>query len=368
MAKKKEDSFADILASAGKKYGGDAGQYGGRLDSAVFGSPEEYIDTGSYALNRLITGSIYNGIPRGKVVGFAGLSGTGKSYICGRIIKNAQKMGYTTLYFDTEVTDLNKTLGTIGVDVSNVVQFPVDSIEGFKNMVIKTCREALELRPDGKILIVLDSYGNLSSAKELRDLEEGKEASDMGQAAKAGKSLFRVLTRYCGKMKIPFIYTNHVYEKPPPNPMMAPIMVQTGGNQPTYMSSAVIFMSKRKDKDKTTKKLMGNTLVCRSEKNRMCPEGEIIEMYLSFANGPNKYHGIMEDCSEAGLIDTSTKGYYHVKHLDKKLRLKELMTTYKRDVFTKEFLDKLDEYCRKKYSFAQAFDEDDEIGDMIGDD
>jgi RecA/RadA recombinase len=366
MAKK--DSFIDALVKAGQKYGGDSGQYGGRLDSASFGSPDEYIDTGSYALNRLITGSIYNGIPRGKVVGFAGLSGTGKSYICGRIIKNAQSMGYSTLYFDTECTDLKKTLGTIGVDTSQVAQFPVDSIEAFKNMVIKTVREAMEAFPEGKLLIVLDSYGNLSSSKELRDVEDGKDAADMGQTAKAGKSMFRVLTRFCGKMKIPFIYTNHVYEKPPPNPMMAPIMVQTGGNQPTYMSSAVIFMSKRKDKDKATKKLLGNTLVCRSEKNRMCPEGEVIEMYLSFAHGPSKYHGIMEDCIEAGLIDNSTKGYYHVKHLDKKLRLKEVMLTQKKEVFTKEFLDELDEFCRKKYSFAQVLDEDDEMEEMLGDD
>jgi RecA/RadA recombinase len=367
MANKK-DEYGDILASAAKKYGGDAGVYGGRLDSTAFGEIDEYIDTGSYALNRLITGSIYDGIPCGKVVGFAGEPSTGKSYICGRIIKNAQKMDYITLYFDTEATDLKDTLGNIGVDLSKVYSFPVDGMEQFRNFAVNGSKELLAKNPKQKILIVLDSYANLSSAKELRDVADGKEAGDMGQRAKTGKAMFREMTRFCGKMKIPFIYTNHVYEKPAMNPMSAPTKVQSGGLQPTYMSSAVIFMHKRKDRDKASKKLLGNTLVCKSEKNRLCPEGEQVEMYLSFANGPNKYHGIMEDCSEAGLIDTSTKGYYNVIHLEKKLRLKELMTTYKKEVFTPEFLDKLDEYCRQKYAFVKIFDEDAEADDIVEDD
>lgn len=186
MAKKTESkvkSNADIIKeflAISEKVDKSLSEYGGTLDSSVYAEIDEYISTGSYSLNRLISGSIYKGIPRGRVVGFAGEPSTGKSFICGQIIKNAQDMGYIVLHYDSESTNLKDSLRNIGCDLEGVMTYQIDGIEQLRNHAINSCKEVLKGNPHAKILIVLDSYGNLSSAKELRDLDEGKDNADMG--------------------------------------------------------------------------------------------------------------------------------------------------------------------------------------------
>jgi RecA/RadA recombinase len=362
MAKKKDvDPFDDDFDNFAKK--SDESVIGGRIDSAQFGQIDHYIDTGSYALNRLISGSIYGGIPNNKVVGFIGKSSTGKSFVCGRIIKNAIKMGYRIVHLNTEEDTFVQVMENMGVDLTKVRTYEMTTITQCKNWVINTLGSVKEKHPDAKIMVVLDSYGNLNSSKEINDTAEGKSAQDMGLKAKEGKQLFSQLTKFCGRKKIPFIYTNHIYEQPPANPKAPPVIKQSGGEAPTYMASAVVFMRKLAEKDKTTKEITANKIFCRTEKNRLCKEGATAEMYLSMTTGPNKYYGLMEDAIEAGLIDNSSSGYYiptlEGPHQGKKLREKQVYA-YKKEIYTEEFLNKLDEYCQRVYKFPKVTDEDDE--------
>ena len=150
-----------------------------------------------------------------------------------------------------------------------MLYFPIDVMEEFRNHAINTTKQLLTENPDAKVMIVLDSYGNMSCAKEKRDVEAGKDNSDLGHRAKAGKSMLKELTHFCGKYRVPFVFTNHTYKDTAsaPNPLYAR-MIQGGGNQATYVASAVIMMNKKADKDETTKKRIGNFLICKSEKNR----------------------------------------------------------------------------------------------------
>lgn len=360
MAKRTEektdsnDFVAKILAQS-LKVDKELTKYASRLSESNYGNIDEYIDTGSYALNRLITGSIYKGIPRGRVVSFCGEPSCGKSYLCGQIIKNAQISGYTVVVYDSESAIDSDFLTRIGCDTSKIVRYSIDYMEQFKNHVINTYKPLLDEHPEQKILIVLDSYGNLSCAKDINDIEAGKENSDFGTRAKAGKSMLRECTRFCGKYKIPLIFTNHVYKDTAsaPNPMYAK-KVQSGGQQPTYMSSAVVFMSKKANKN-DDKKVIGNFLSCTSEKNRLAPEKKTVEMYLSFKTGPNKYYGLLEMAVEAGLateVNSKTIILPHVS--DKGLKIFDIYGKLREQVFTKEFLDKLDDYCVKNYTYSSA--------------
>ena len=68
-----------------------------------FNDPTDWISTGNHALNYLISGDFYKGIPLGKVTVFAGESGSGKSYICsGNIIREAQKQDIFVILVDSE--------------------------------------------------------------------------------------------------------------------------------------------------------------------------------------------------------------------------------------------------------------------------
>ena len=178
--KKTNKELIKELMVLSKKVDKDLSKYTSTLDNNCYSNIEEYIDTGSYMLNRLITGSIYNGIPRGRVFGLAGESGVGKSYMCGQLIKKAQEDGYLVLVYDSENAINSEFLSRIGCDTSEIVYVPIDGIEQFRNHVINTLKPILTENPEQKILVVLDSYGNLSCAKELRDLEDNKDNSDMG--------------------------------------------------------------------------------------------------------------------------------------------------------------------------------------------
>jgi len=189
MAKKKvveEESIIDLNKIAkeflicSKKVDKNLTEYGSTLNSSIYSNIEEYIDTGSYSLNRLITGDIDNGIPRGRVIALAGESGVGKSFICGMIIKNAQDMGYLVIYYDSENAVDNAFMERIGVETDKMLYFPIDVLEEFRNHAINTTKDLLEKYPDQKIMIILDSFGNMSCAKEKRDVEAKKDNTDMG--------------------------------------------------------------------------------------------------------------------------------------------------------------------------------------------
>jgi RecA/RadA recombinase len=370
MAKKKgnvaQDSFDDDFDSFAKK--ADDSVIGGKIDSAQFGKIDHYIDTGSYALNRLISGSIFGGIPNNKVIGFIGKSSTGKSFVCGRIIKNAIKMGYRIVHLNTEEDTFVQVMENMGCDMSKVRTYAMTTITQTKNWLINTLGPLKEKHPDVKVLVVLDSYAGLNSSKEINDTLEGKSAQDMGLRAKEGKQLFSQLTKFCGRNSIPFIYTNHIYEQPPANPKAPPVIKQSGGEAPTYMASAVVFMRKLAEKDLNTKEITANKIYCRTEKNRLCKEGATADLYLSMTTGPNRYYGLLEDAVEAKLLDGSSSGYYipllEGPHQGKKLRESQIFK-YSKEIFTQEFLEKLDEYCKKVYLFPKVSDDSESVVDDV---
>ena len=62
------------------------------------------IDTGSYVLNAVLSGSVYGGVPNNKVTAFAGESATGKTFfvlgVATKFLKDNPDAG--VVYYDTE--------------------------------------------------------------------------------------------------------------------------------------------------------------------------------------------------------------------------------------------------------------------------
>ena len=87
--------------------------------SAGFFDPQDWISTGNYTLNYLISGDFNKGVPLGKVSVFAGESGSGKSFICsGNLVKSAQDMGCQVVLFDSENALEEQWLQALDVDTS----------------------------------------------------------------------------------------------------------------------------------------------------------------------------------------------------------------------------------------------------------
>jgi len=273
------------------------------LSDSVLSNVTSWIDTGCMVLNAIISGSLYGGVPKGRITGFSGPSAAGKTFIINKILAHAQKDGLTPVIFDTEAAiDKGSTTG-VGLDPSKVKYVPVQTVEACRNQISAFIDSVVEANMQGKFIISIDSLGNLASQKELDDTEKGKSAMDMGTRAKGLKSMMRLLTFKAAQAGITILFSNHTYDDPS---AMYPTLVkaQSGGKGPVYLSSVLVQLAKRDEKhDKTNtddeilpeaNKVSGTTLRALTVKNRFIPPFLEGEMYLNFRKGLDKYSGLKE--------------------------------------------------------------------------
>lgn len=188
---------------------------GSLIHENEFIDTKEFISSGIYALDALLSTKVLKGgIPNNKVIAIGGQSGTGKTFLTVNFAKQAQLQGYYVIYLDSEGAIDNNLITNFGLD-SNMFRIdPIATVEQMKIYMAKFIKKMEEMRKDGyelpKVLLVLDSMGNLASGKEVNDAEEGKEKVDMTRA-KQLKSIFRIVTHKLGVLGIPMILTNHTY-------------------------------------------------------------------------------------------------------------------------------------------------------------
>jgi recombination protein RecA len=291
------------------------------LDDNSLSSVNEWIDTGSLALNAIISGSLYGGIPMGRLTGFVGPESCGKTLMANRIMANAQKKGMHVAYFDTEGALDENTAKRIGCDTSKIKHVPSEVTENCRNQIVKFLDTVVANKLQGKVLLVIDSLGNLITAQEKKKIEEGSDTPDMGNRAKALKSMMRAITHSAAKANCPVIFTNHIYDDPSQLHPTA-IKKQAGGSGPLYMASVIVQMAKKaeraedsKNKDSNTettilsKGINGLTLRAFTTKNRFVTPFLEIEMYLNFRTGLNKYSGLLEMAEGYGVIEKAGHRY-----------------------------------------------------------
>jgi RecA/RadA recombinase len=174
-----------------------------------------FIDTGSYALNALYSGSIYKGMPANKINALAGEEATGKTFFALGIVKNFLDTNDKALsiIFESEGSITKEILTSRGVDTKRVLIVPVETIQQFKTQAIRVVENHLSTPEKDRrpLILVLDSLGMLSTTKEMNDSNSGKEVKDMTRTAEI-KAAFRVITLKLSKAKLPLIVTNHVYQ------------------------------------------------------------------------------------------------------------------------------------------------------------
>lgn len=197
-----------LVKSSGNEYAAIAND---GLEADVSG----FIDTGSYAFNALVSGSLKGGIPNNKILGIAGESATGKTYFALGIAAQflTDNPEGVILYFDSEQAVTSEMIVSRGLDKNRVAVFPIATVEQFRHQVLQILDNygKLEKAEQRATMIVLDSLGMLSTSKEMNDSSEGKEVRDMTRS-QVIKSVFRTVTLKLGKFNIPLIVTNHTYD------------------------------------------------------------------------------------------------------------------------------------------------------------
>lgn len=282
------------------------------LSESALSTVNEWVDTGCMVLNAIISGSLYGGVPVGRITGFSGPSAAGKTYIINKILANAQKNGMIPVIFDTEAAiDASSTTG-VGLDSDKVKYVPVQTVEDCRNQISTFLDSVMEAKMRNKFILSIDSLGNLASQKELDDTEKGKTAMDMGTRAKGLKSMMRLLTFKAAQAGVTILFSNHTYDDPS---AMFPTLVkaQSGGKGPVYLASVLVQLAKRDEKhDKTNdddeilpeaNKVSGTTLRALTVKNRFVPPFLECEAYLNFKRGLDKYSGLKEMAVNHGVIE-----------------------------------------------------------------
>lgn len=260
----------------------------------------DYISTGSYILNACITGSLFKGIPAGRVVTLAGDPGAGKSFLALSVCREAQKNGYTPIYLDSEGAQDVQTVSRLGIDTKKFMIKQVNTITEVSSFILNLTSK-LDTIPEeqrDKIIIVLDSLGNLTSTKEAEDIKELTGKRDMTKQQEV-KALFRVCATPLAKLHIPFIVVSHTYS----SMSFIPQAVVSGGTGLGYSSSITLHLSAAKldGNDKENDKLAANSkseltktgvvVTARPMKSRFTIPQKV-RFYIPFFKKPNPYIGI----------------------------------------------------------------------------
>jgi len=319
------------------------------------------IDTGSYALNAVLSGSIYGGVPNNKVTAFAGESATGKTFFVLGIVKQFLDANPTggVIYFDTEAAVTKGMMEDRGIDTSRVVISEPDTIQKFRHTALKII-ENYSAQPESKrepMIMILDSLGQLSSTKEMEDTMEGKETKDMTKASIL-KATFRVLNLRLAKIGVPLMVTNHVYDVVG---SYVPMKEMSGGSGLKYTASTIVMLSKKKEKD--GKEVIGNIVRAKMQKSRLTKENAQVEVKITYQHGLDRYYGLLEIAEKYGIFKKVSTRY---ELPDGSKVFGTVINREPEKYYTEDVLALIDDACKSEFLYGAGEIEEEILDETAG--
>ena len=276
--------------------------------SVGFNDPTDWVSTGSYALNYLISGDFNRGIPMGKVTVFAGESGSGKSFLCsGNLVRNAQQQGIYVILIDTENALDESWLHALGVDTSEdkLLKLNMAMIDDVAKLISEFVKEYKTMPEDQrpKVLFILDSIGMLLTPTDVNQFESGDLKGDLGRKPKALTALVRNCVNMFGDLNIGLVATNHTYAS---QDMFDPDDKISGGQGFIYASSIVVAMKKLKLKEdedgNKISEVRGIRSACKIMKTRYSKPFESVQVKIPYETGLNPYSGLVDLFEGKGIL------------------------------------------------------------------
>ena len=275
-------------------------------DSKLF-NKKDFCATPVPIVNVALSGSVDGGLSSGLTV-LAGPSRHFKSNLAlmmAAAYMNKHKDAVCLLY-DTEFGITPDYLKAMGVDPDRCLHTPVEHVEQLKFDITKQLNA---IERGEKVIIVLDSIGNIASKKEMEDALDGKGAADMTRA-KAIKSLFRIITPYLTTRDLPMIAVNHTIQ----TIEMFSKQVMTGGTGIMYSSNTVLFLGKSQEKEGT--ELVGYNFTINIEKSRFVKERSKFPFTVTWEGGISKWSGLLDVGLDLGWIRKPANGWFEAVNPD----------------------------------------------------
>lgn len=336
---------------------------------------DTWYDTGSYALNRVITGDIHKGIPKGRIVTIYGDSQSGKSLIAAQTAANAlRETQIDKIFFVDSEGGGTQILENMDVNMADVEYIPVNSIEQCSVQMLKLYDTFIKAKEeyiadpehndDIRAVVILDSWGALSANKLVNDaVEKSNQVQDMGLSAKLKNNLISGLMMRTLQSGVTLIIINHTYDNP--GAMFASkIKPLPGGKKLEYASHVILqstklliktdnkeFLTGHEDDEQDTAFYKGNKLNFFCTKNRICKPCFSANVYIDFDTGMSKYDGLIDDAVAASYIEKVHGGYIVPSYSDKRITYKTLVSS---DAVWNTFIEKFNADSIEQMKFSKA--------------
>lgn len=279
--------------------------------SVGFSDPTDWISTGNYCLNYLVSGDFYKGIPLGRVTVLAGESGSGKSYIAsGNIVKAAQEQDIFVVLIDSESALDKEWLERLGVDTNEekLLRLSMSMIDDVAKTISTFMKEYKQMDPEErpKVLFVIDSLGMLLTPTDVDQFDKGDMKGDLGRKPKALTALVRNCVNMFSGCNVGLIATNHTYAS---QDMFDPDDKISGGQGFIYASSIVIALRKLKLKEdlegNKTSAVNGIRAACKVMKTRYAKPFEGVQIKIPYETGMDPYSGLLDMLETQGWAKKS---------------------------------------------------------------
>jgi len=317
------------------------------LADSKFFTEKDMTPTDVPMVNVALSGSIDGGLAPGLTV----LAGPSKHFKTSFALLMAsaylkEHKDAVMLFYDSEFGSPQSYFTQFGIDTDRVLHTPITNVEELKFDLVSQLEE---IGRDDKVVIVIDSIGNVASKKELEDALNEKSVADMSRA-KALKGLFRMCTPYLTMKNIPLLAVNHTYQEMG----LFPKAIVSGGTGIYYSADNIWILGRQQDKQGT--EIKGYHFVINVEKSRYVKEKSKIPISVSWEGGVQRWSGLLEVALAGGYVTKPSNGWYQLvdqqtgELVGNKYREKETLT----EEFWRPILDGTDfkEFIKKQYSIG----------------
>jgi len=318
------------------------------LSKSKFFTEKDMIQTDVPIINVALSGNLDGGLTPGLTM-FAGPSKHFKTAFALLMAKSYMNKydDAVVLFYDSEFGTPQSYFDAFGIDTERVLHTPITDVEQLKHDIMNQLQN---IEKTDKVIIVLDSIGNLASKKEVEDSIEGKSVADMSRA-KQMKSLFRMVTPHLTIKDIPMVVVNHTYKEIG----MFPKDIVGGGTGSYYSADTIWILGRQQDKDGT--EIVGYNFIINVEKSRYVREKSKIPVTVSFGGGINKWSGLLDIALEGNFVSKPSNGWYaKVDQETGEVLEKKRFADTQTEEFWKDILadERFKEFVRKKYEITYS--------------
>ena len=271
------------------------------LEDSVFFQEKDVVTTEVPMINVALSGDIEGGLSSGLTV----LAGPSKHFKTSFALLMAaaymkEHKDAVMLFYDSEFGSPQSYFESFGVDVSRVLHTPITDVEQLKFDLVN---QLDEIDRGDKVIIVIDSIGNLASKKELEDALNEKSVADMSRA-KALKGLFRMVTPYLTMKNIPLLAVNHTYQEMG----LFPKAIVSGGTGIYYSADNIWIIGRQQEK--TGAEVTGYNFVINVEKSRFVREKSKVPISVSWEGGIERFSGLLDVALAGNYVAKPSVGWY----------------------------------------------------------